>query len=101
MSTITTTIPTHAEVAAMSPHEHKALENQLRGEAKRKGLLLRRSRARDQERWPDEYGLYVLIGDCAGNRRPGAAAAPAAFRNGWGGDLADIARELDGLPVIW
>ena len=40
---VTTRIPTRAEVAAMSPREHKALENQLRRQAKRKGRLLRRA----------------------------------------------------------
>ena len=85
-------IPTRAEVAAMTDSEHKVLENRLRREAKRKGLLLRRSRSRD--RWADDYGLYVLVGDCAGNRRPGAQAPRSELHRGLGGTLADIAQEL-------
>jgi len=68
------------------------LENRLRREARRKGFLLRRNRTRD--RWADNYGMYVLIGDSAGNRCPGAAAAPNAFWRGAGDTLDGIAQEL-------
>jgi hypothetical protein len=82
----------------MSAREHKALENQLRRQAKRKGLLLRRSRIRD--RWPDDFGLYVLVDDCRGNRLPGACAPYAALRHGWGDTLAGIAEELSHLRDV-
>jgi hypothetical protein len=58
------------------------LENRLRREARRKGFLLRRNRTRD--RWADN----------AGNRCPGAAAAPNAFWRGAGDTLDGIAQEL-------
>ncbi len=45
----------------MNAREHKTLENRLRREAKRKGLLLRRNRTRDCS--TENYELYVLIGD--------------------------------------
>ncbi len=76
----------------MTEREHRTLENRLRREAKRKGFLLRRNRTRD--RWADNYGLYVLIGDSTGNRLRGAAAAPNAFWRGEGDTLESIAREL-------
>jgi hypothetical protein len=85
-------IPTRADLAAMTQREHKTLENRLRREARRKGFLLRRNRTRD--RWADNYGMYVLIGDSAGNRYPGAAAAPNAFWRGEGDTLDGIAQEL-------
>jgi hypothetical protein len=86
------TIPTRAEVAAMTDSEHKLLENQLRREAQCKGFLLRRNRTRDRS--AENYGLYVLIGDSRGNRLPGAAAAPNAFWRGEGDTLEGIAAEL-------
>ncbi|OCB32814.1 hypothetical protein A5676_04445 [Mycobacterium malmoense] len=76
----------------MNPDEHKMLENRLRRVAKRKRFLLRRNRTRDRS--AENYGLYVLIGDCAGNRHPGAAAAPNAFLRGEGDTLEHIAEEL-------
>lgn len=76
----------------MNIREHKTLENRLRREAKRKGFLLRRNRTRDLS--ADNYGMYVLIGDSAGNRHPGAAAAPNAFLRGEGDTLENIAQEL-------
>jgi hypothetical protein len=76
--------------------QHKALENRLRREAKRKGFLLRRSRSRNPE--AEDYGLYVLIGDSRGNRVPGAAAAPVAFWRGECDTLEGIAEELGHQP---
>ena len=73
--------------------QHKALENLVRREARRKGYLLRRSRRHD-----DSNGLYLLVGDSRGNRLPGAAAAPSAFRRGEGDTLECIAEELGHLP---
>jgi hypothetical protein len=73
--------------------QHKALENRVRREARRKGYLLRRSRLHD-----DSNGLYLLVGDSRGNRLPGAAAAPNAFRRGEGDTLECIAEELGHLP---
>ena len=73
---------------ANNTRQHKALENRVRREARRKGYLLRRSRLHD-----DSNGLYILVGDSRGNRLPGAAAAPNAFR-GEGETLEEIAEEL-------
>ena len=75
----------------MNSREHKTLENRLRREAKRKGLLLRRNRTRDRS--AENYGLYVLIGDSRG-QLPGAAAAPNAVWRGEGDTLENIALEL-------
>ena len=75
----------------------KTLSERLRREAKRKGYHLRRSRTRNP--LADDYGLYVLVGDSAGNRRPGAAAPYAAFHRGEGMTLASIADELASLTV--
>src|SRR3954469_12842269 len=54
----------------------------LRRMAARQGLILVKSRRRD--RWADDYGLYVLVDDCAGNRgglgrTRGGQAALSAF----------------------
>jgi hypothetical protein len=81
-------------VIAMSTN--KSEEDRIRREAKAKGYLLRRNRTRDRS--AENYGLYVLIGDSAGNRRPAAAAAPNAFWRGEGSTLADIGAELALLP---
>jgi hypothetical protein len=70
----------------------KSDENRVRRAAKRAGYLLRKSHTRN--RWADDYGLYVLVDDCLGNRFPGAAAAPNALRRGEGMSLADVEREL-------
>jgi hypothetical protein len=72
--------------------EHKTLENRVRREAKREGFLLRRSRTRDS--WADDYGMYVLVDNSAGNRRPGARAPYSAFERGEGTTLDGIADEL-------
>jgi hypothetical protein len=77
------------------PCPPKSEENRVRREAKRKGFLLRKSRRRN--RWADNYGLYVLVGDCAGNRRPGACAPYAAFRNGEGDTLTGVEEQLSHL----
>ncbi len=70
----------------------RSQENRVRREVKAKGYLLRRNRTRNHA--ADNYGLYLLIGDSAGNRRPGAAAAPNAFRRGAGATLAAVEAEL-------
>jgi hypothetical protein len=77
---------------SITTREHKTLENRLRREAKRKGFLLRRNRIRNRS--AENYGMYVLIGDSAGSRHPGAAAAPNAFSRGEGDTLENIAQEL-------
>ena len=76
----------------MYTRENNALENRLRREARRKGFLLRRNRTRDRS--AENHGLYVLIGDSAGNRLAGAAAARNAFCRGEGDTLENIAQEL-------
>jgi hypothetical protein len=43
---------------------------------------------------PEDYGLYVLIGNSAGKRRPGAQAPYSAFANGEGMTLDDVAVTL-------
>ncbi len=73
--------------------QRKALEDQVRRDAERKGYLLRRSRLHDESN-----GLYVLVVDSRGNRLRGAAAAPNAFRRGEGDILEGIAEELRNLP---
>lgn len=70
----------------------KSHENRVRRLAQRHGWLLRKSHTRDTS--AEEYGLYVLVGDCAGNRRPGAQAPVSAFARGEGASLADVEREL-------
>jgi hypothetical protein len=82
----------------MTMREHKTLENRLRRKAKAMGFLLRRSRTRD--RWADDYGLYVLVDDCRGNRFPGARAPYAAFERGEGKSLIGIAEELRQLEHL-
>ena len=74
----------------------KSVENRLRREARRKGLLLRKSRSRTRS--TEVYGLYVLVDDCAGNRRPGAQAPYSACLRGDGATLEEINAELDLLP---
>ena len=75
--------------------EHCNREDRLRRAAKRKGFLLRRNRSRDPRN--ESYGLYVLVGDCAGNRRPRAQAPISAFQRGEGYTLDGIAIELENL----
>jgi hypothetical protein len=62
-------------------------ENRVRRSARRKGCLLRKSRSRDPQ--AKGYRLYVLVGDCRGNRLPGAQAPILAFARGEGMTLAD------------
>lgn len=73
----------------------KIRENRLRRVAARRGKMLVKSRRRDPEAL--DYGLYVLVEDCKGNRvgPHGGGEAMALFRNGWGTDLDGIERELD------
>ncbi len=70
----------------------KSHENRVRRAAKREGFLLRKSRTRDHR--AEDHGLYVLVGDSAGNRRPGAQAPRSAFVRGEGMTLTDVEREL-------
>ncbi|MBV9321122.1 MAG: hypothetical protein JO106_14640 [Mycobacterium sp.] len=65
------------------------------GAAERKGYLLRKSGVRNAH--ADDYGLYVLVDDCKGNRRPGAQAPRSAFAKGEGMPLIAIEAELASL----
>ena len=73
----------------------KSYENRVRQEARRKGYLLRKSRTRN--RWADDYGLYVLVGDSRGNRFAGAQAPISAFARGEGMTLGDVEATLSAL----
>ncbi len=70
----------------------KSHENRVRRIALREGWLLRKSRTRNPD--AEDYGLYVIVDDCRGNRFPGAAAPYSAFTRGDGRSLADIESEL-------
>src|SRR3954469_13220726 len=76
---------TGAEVTASQ--QEKVRENRLRRLAARQGRILVKSRRRDPR--ADDYGLYVLVDDCAGNRgglgrTRGGQAATSAFARGEG-----------------
>lgn len=73
----------------------KTHENRVRRAAQRKGYLLRKSRVRNPH--ADDYGLYVLVEDSAGNRRPGAQAPRSAFAKGEGMLLTVIEAEIASL----
>ncbi len=81
-------------------HE-ESYEKRVRVAAKRQGLRLVKSRRRD--RGADDYGLYVLVGNSAGNRRPGAQAPRSAFAKGEGMSLIDAAAEVSAVAVgsLW
>lgn len=66
----------------------RTAEARVRRAAKRKGYLLRKSRSRDK--WSNDFGLYVLVDDCKGNRLPGAQAPYSAFERGEGETLERI-----------
>jgi hypothetical protein len=74
----------------------KSHEGRVRRAAKPKGYPLRKSRTRDRR--AEDYGLYVLVGDSAGNRRPGAQAPISAFAGGEGMTLDDVEAELAAVP---
>ena len=75
----------------------KSDENRVRRETMRKGYLLCKSRSRDP--FSDDYGLYVLVDNCRGNRLPAARAPYAAFSNGEGMTLADAEAVLQSARV--
>jgi hypothetical protein len=77
-------------------HE-KSYEKRVRIAAKSQGLRLVKSHRRD--RGADDYGLYVLVGDSSGKRRPGAQAPLSAFAKGEGMSLIDAAHEIAVLAV--
>lgn len=66
----------------------RTAEARVRRAARRKGYLLRKSRSRDK--WSNDFGLYVLVDDCKGNRLPGAQAPYSAFERGEGETLERI-----------
>ena len=70
----------------------KSYENRVRRLARREGWLLRKSRTRNTD--AEDYGLYVIVDDCMGNRFPGAQAPYSAFARGEARSLADIESEL-------
>lgn len=78
----------------MSDREVKNRENRLRRLAKEKGYMLIKSRRRNP--WAEDYGMYYLAADCAGNRhgRRGGQEAVSAFLNGLGMNLDQIEWEL-------
>lgn len=69
----------------------------IRRRAERAGYMVVKSRRRDPA--ADDFGLYVLVSDCRGNRlgRYGGQAAVSAFWRGEGQDLDGIAAELDSI----
>jgi hypothetical protein len=74
----------------------KVRENRLRRAATRQGEILVKSRRRD--RLAQDYGLYVLVDDKAGNRigQLGGQAAISAFANGEGMTLDEVDATLAG-----
>lgn len=68
------------------------IEDHLRREANRRGLLLRKSRRRNPA--AEDYGMYVLVDDTAGNQRAQSQAVISAFANGEGRTLQQISEEL-------
>ena len=68
------------------------LENRMRRAAQRQGLMPVKFRRRDSR--AIGYGLYVLVEDKAGHRRPPAQAPISAFARGEGMTLAEAAEEL-------
>lgn len=75
----------------------KIRENRLRRMAKRRGLLLVKSRRRDTGAL--DYGLYVLIIDGRENREPGEDPI-SAFDRGEGRTLDQVEEELTNVPAI-
>jgi hypothetical protein len=77
--------------------QNKAREVRLRRVARRRGLLLFKSRRRDIKAL--DYGLYVLVENSAGNQMGNPPqAVVSAFERGDGSTLDDIETELDALP---
>ena len=56
------------------------------------GLRVFKSRCRDPR--ADDYGLYILRTECAGDRFPGAQGPRSDFARGHGMTLADIEQQL-------
>lgn len=79
----------------MPDFAERTREQRLRRTATRQGLMLVKSRRRD--RLAEDYGLYVLVDDCRGNRigRRGGQAAISEFERGDGLTLDDVERCLD------
>ncbi|UQX13414.1 hypothetical protein [Candidatus Mycobacterium methanotrophicum] len=46
-----------------------------------------------------DYGLYVLVDDCKGNRSPGAQAARSQFAHGWVRTIDDTELNCGNLPI--
>ena len=74
----------------------KTHEARVRRAAKRRGLILVKSRRRDPGAL--DYGLYVVVDDSAGNRPPrsplGGQAAISAFARGEGMTLQQADAEV-------
>ncbi len=70
-------------------------ERRIRTKAKALGLMLVKHRGRD--RLAENYGTYVLVDDCRGNRvgRYGGQAAASEFASYGGRTLDQLATELD------
>ena len=68
----------------------KVRENRLRRMAERQGLMLVKSRRRDQR--ATDFGKFVLVGDSKGNRlgRRGGQAAISDFASGGGMTLDEV-----------
>ncbi len=78
----------------MTAEQRKVLERRVRRMAASEGLMLVKSRRRDP--WADDFGLYVLVGDSAGNRygRYGGQAAVSDFAKGLGMSLEAVAAQF-------
>lgn len=75
----------------------KTDEDRVRRKAHRQGLMLVKSRSRDP--YAEDFGLFVLVDDCTGNRvgRYGGQAAVSALAAGEGEDLKALEDHLDAL----
>lgn len=78
----------------MTDNADKVRENRARRAADRQGLMLVKSRRRDPR--AEDFGLYVLVNDSAGNHygRRGGQAAFSAFLDGEGMTLDQVEDEL-------
>jgi hypothetical protein len=78
----------------MTDNAAKVRENRLRRAADRQSLMLVKSRRRDPR--AEDFGLYVLVDDSAGNHygRRGGQAAFSAFLDGEGMTLDEVAEAL-------
>jgi hypothetical protein len=88
------TIPTRAELDAMTPREVKSLETRLRRAAERRGYRLEKSRRRDPAAY--DYGTYQLVyADGAG--WPAKVVGTAVFDAPGGLSLIEVGCELYGV----